>query len=115
EIEIAKISKERETELAAKEQAFKTRMAALDRAIDPNRAPADRKMVLRFLKAAAGDPAVEKWAGDELQVVQDEMDSLKMEKGDLEKELSVRKSREADLEKTLAQKGHSARENFKLG
>jgi hypothetical protein len=87
-------------------------MAALDRAIDPTRPPEDRKMVLRFLKTAAGDPAVERWAGDELKVVQDEIDSLRKVVTDLKKEVATRKANEDSLTRTLAEK-HSPKEHYR--
>src|SRR3954466_7308489 len=57
------MSTSRELALNSAKQQHEVRIAYLDRAIDPNRSPADRQIVLRFLVAATAPPdPVRAWA-----------------------------------------------------
>jgi hypothetical protein len=114
EVDLANIAKERETDLAAKDQTFKMQMAALDRAIDPHRPAEDRRQVLRFLAAVASDDRLQGWAKDELKVVQDELDTYKRELTDTKEKFNAEKREDDSLRKALAEKGHTAVENFHL-
>jgi hypothetical protein len=77
ELTIARVAKDRELELATREQDFKMRMEFLDRAIDVRRTPEDRQLVLRFLRAVSADQALQQWAEAELASVQQDVDTFK--------------------------------------
>jgi hypothetical protein len=73
------IEKQKQLAIAEREQDFKMRMAYLDLAIDPTRTPADRAIVLRFLKDTTHDPALSTWANNELGLVNEELGRLEAE------------------------------------
>jgi hypothetical protein len=109
EIELAHISKERETSLAEKDQGFKMQMGALDRAIDPQRPPQDRRQVLRFLSAVTSDSKVKTWADSELKVVQDELEQEKKKRSDVEAKAATLTQERDDLRAQATEKGRSPR------
>jgi len=97
-------SKSQEIEIATREQDFQMRMAFLDRAIDPARSPRDREQVLRFLKAAIKDRALQEWAEAELGDVRrqlDELESVKLRANQAEEERDLLLREETALREQL--------------
>jgi hypothetical protein len=73
------IEKQKQLAISERDQDFKMHMAYLDLAIDPARTPADRAIVLRFLKGTTHDTALAAWASNELNVVQQELARLQQD------------------------------------
>ncbi|HLL82297.1 MAG TPA: hypothetical protein VK420_06585 [Longimicrobium sp.] len=90
------IQKQKELAIAEREQEFKIRLAYLDLAIDPARTPADRAIVLRFLKEATHDDALSGWAGNELGLVNQELDRLKQELAKAQEALAAQEKAERE-------------------
>lgn len=106
EIELAHISKERETALAEKDQGFKIQMGALDRAIDPQRPAQDRRQVLRFLSAVTGDPKLKTWADSELKIIQDDLEQEKKRRAEGEATIVTLTHERDGLIARIAEKRH---------
>lgn len=97
ELEIARVSKAKELELATRAQDFEMRMDFLDRAIDARRSPEDRQQVLRFLRAVSADAALKEWAEAELSSVQQDVDTFREARDQLAQALE----RDSEIEAKL--------------
>jgi len=96
------IRKQQELALAEKDQYYKMRMAYLDLAVDPARSPADRRVVLRFLKAVIkDDDALASWADSELKEVDQQLVDLNEELKKKTAELEAKSKAEAEARAQL--------------
>jgi hypothetical protein len=95
------IQKQKELAIAERDQEFKIRLAYLDLAIDPARTPADRAIVLRFLKEATHDDALSGWAGNELGLVNQELDRLKQDLAKAQEALAAQEKAEREARAEL--------------
>jgi hypothetical protein len=89
EIELAERNKDRDLEMARRDQAFKTQSWFLQNAVDPQKTPELRQQVLRFIKGVPGDPNLTNWATAELTRV-DEVVALSRKLATKEQELASR-------------------------
>jgi septal ring factor EnvC (AmiA/AmiB activator) len=109
------LSTSRELALNTAKQEHEIRLAYLDRAIDPNRTPADRQTVLRFLVAAtASSDPVRAWAERELGEVNGDIDRLTKQRDELQESYKAVSARVKALQDELARvqgagQGDSAR------
>jgi hypothetical protein len=97
------MSTSRELALNTAKQQHEVRLAYLDRAIDPNRSPADRQIVLRFLVAATAPPdPIRAWAERELGEVNGDIERLTKQRDQLQATLEAASTRLKSLEDELA-------------
>jgi hypothetical protein len=93
------IAKETELALAQRQQEFTMRTNQLDRAIDRERSPEDRQVVLRFLSAVGSDERMSRWAQSELARVDLQVKQLEEFRLDRDRLLGVITEGNAELAK----------------